>query len=68
VGVIGPTPSERLSIGLNPLIFDRSARPMDTLLLGEGAREPHSEDLAPWLLLPAILLLTLDLLVRRIRL
>jgi hypothetical protein len=68
VGVIGSTPTELLRIGLNPQIFDRAAPAVDTLVLGEGAREPHSEDLVPWLLFPAIILLTLDLLIRRIRL
>lgn len=68
VGVIGPAPEEHLTIGLNPQIFDRTARPMDTLVLGEDARETRSEDLVPWLLIPAVLLLTLDLLIRRIRL
>lgn len=68
IGLVSPTPRELLNGGLNSRVFGPGSKLDERLALGEAPPAPASENLGAWLLIPAMALLTLDLLIRRIRL
>jgi hypothetical protein len=68
IGLVSPTPPELQKLGINGQIFDREARSPGSLPMKEAPPASESQDLAAWLLIPALALLTLDLLIRRFRL
>jgi hypothetical protein len=67
VGLVGPPPRELLELGLDPALFPPDAAPPEAIPAGPPIVDSQLDDLSPWFLGLAMLLLTIDLLIRRFR-
>jgi hypothetical protein len=68
IGLCAKGPAELLKLGVSGQVFAADSRPAAPLTLPEPPPVVAALDLSPWFLIPAMILLTLDLLIRRIRL